>query len=490
MDLNNTSIAVHYAKEANYPHSAPFNPAEPYPECIGDNIDPTNQVYGEIREVLRKLNLDIENYNTVQWNPFGDFLSPGMTVFIKPNTVVHEHVDNKDVFSVIIHGSVLRAIIDYICIALKGEGRIIIGDSQLYSSHFEKAMDVAQIGKILDWYSRRTKISFECIDLRMNQAYRTYLYGRWGRKPIEKDPRGYRFVDLGDLSYFKDIDPERLRIAIASYRNMVKHHSNGKHEYLFPGSFLESDAVISIPKLKTHRRTAVTLALKNFMGLPSLKDSLPHFNIGSPEEGGDQYIHPSIRKRICTALHDQIQANPYIPVKFVCAVTKKLVWNSHKILPFKDDVYEAMWYGNDTLWRTLLDLNRAALFADKEGRLRSKQQRGFFGLIDGIIAGENNGPLRPDPVPAGVLIAGFNPVALDAVGATLMGFNMDKIPLIHRGFEDSKHNCPLFPAIPPENIRIANGLDTIKLSDLAINPPFKFEPHPGWKEHVELDFTN
>jgi uncharacterized protein (DUF362 family) len=490
MDLFNTTVSVYYTKDAHYPVSAPFDPPVSYPEYVGDGIDRTNHVYAEVREVLHHLNLDIENYNTKQWNPFGAFISPGMTVFIKPNTVVHEHTDNKDVFSVIVHGSVLRVIIDYVCIALKGEGRVIIGDSQLYSSHFAKAMDAAKIGSILDWYSGRTKISFECIDLRMNKAYRTYLYGRWGRKPVEQDPRGYRFVDLGELSYFRDIDPKRLRIAIASYKNMIKHHSNGNHEYLFPGSFLESEAVISIPKLKTHRRTAVTLALKNFMGLPSWKDSLPHFITGSPAEGGDQYIHPSIRKRICTVLHDRIQSNPYIPVKFVCAVTKKIIWNSHKILPFKDDVYEAMWYGNDTLWRTLLDLNRAALYADKEGKLRSTQQRSFFGLIDGIIAGEKNGPLRPDPVPAGVLIGGFNPVALDAVGATLMGFDIAKIPLITKGFEDRKQKCPLYPAAPAEDINIANEGNQLNLTDLATNPPFKFEPHPGWKGHVELDFRN
>lgn len=153
----------------------------------------------------------------------------------------------------------------------------------------------------------------------------SWMYGRWARPKVEQDPRGYQVVDLGNESYFKDIDPSRLRIAIASYKTMRKHHTETKHEYLFPDSVLQSDVIISLPKLKTHRRTAITLALKNFMGIPSLKDALPRFTVGAVSEGSDQYIHPSKRKDVVTFLHDQIQDNPFFPVKFVCPITKRLL---------------------------------------------------------------------------------------------------------------------------------------------------------------------
>ena len=107
---------------------------------------------------------------------------------------------------------------------------------------------------------------FQFYDERIPEGiYSGATFDKW-RKKVEQDPRGYRFVDLGDKSCFNDIDPKRLRIAIASYKNMYKHHSGGKHEYLFPQSVLDSDVIINIPKLKTHRRTAVTLAIKNLMG--------------------------------------------------------------------------------------------------------------------------------------------------------------------------------------------------------------------------------
>ncbi|MCK9417938.1 MAG: DUF362 domain-containing protein [Nitrospirae bacterium] len=478
-------VAVQFIeKEKGYPDRFPFDPPARYPEYTGTELDPNNQVYNGVRETFFRLGLDKAHFNTKDWNPFGDFIKPGMTVFIKANTVTHEHEQNKDVFSVIVHASVLRPVLDYVCRALDNDGRIIIGDSQLYYCDFQKAMVVSRIGKLLEWYAERTKVQFECFDLRINKAYRTWLYGRWGRKKVEQDPRGYRFVDLGKESYFNSIDPTRLRIAIAGHKNMFKHHSGGRHEYLFPGSFLQSDAVISIAKLKTHRRTGVTLALKNFMGIPALKDSLPHFMTGSVQEGGDQYIHPSRRKRIVTHLHDVIQTNPSIPVKFVCAIAKKALWNTHKIIPFKDDVFEAMWHGNDTLWRTLLDLCRAVMYADREGKIVDSPQRKLFYLIDGIVGGEKDGPLVPDPVKAGVLLAGFNAVTIDAVGATLMGFDINKIPLIKKGLDDRTHIHPVYDGTP-EAIRVLEGDRVYGLSEYGSLRNLGFEPHPQWKGHIE-----
>jgi uncharacterized protein (DUF362 family) len=478
-------VALHFIDGKGYPVKIPFDPPVQYPEYEGNSIDPQNHVYESVRNVLNNLGLDRDNFNTNNWNPFKELIKPGMTVFIKANTVTHEHEEGKNIFSVIVHASVLRPILDYVCKALKHEGRIIVGDSQLYYCNYEKALQVSQIGKLLEWYAEQTQVNFECFDLRINKAYRTWLYGRWGRTKVEHDPRGYRFVDLGEKSAFKGIDPSKLRIAVASYKNMYKHHSDGKHEYLFPKSFLESDVVISIPKLKTHRRTAITLALKNFMGVPALKDTLPHFMIGSPEEGGDQYIHPSLRKRICTKLHDQVQTNPLILVKFICAATKFVIWNSHKIIPFKDDVFEAMWYGNDTLWRTLQDLNKAVIYADREGKLSNEPQRKLFVLIDGIIGGEKDGPLVPDPVNAGVLIAGSNAVTIDAVAATMMGFDIKKIPLIQKILDGRENQLPLYTGTK-DDITVIEDEVAYSLEELKVRHNLHFEAHPAWKGHVEL----
>jgi uncharacterized protein (DUF362 family) len=478
-------VAVQFLDRKTYPEQVPFNPPERYPEYAGTSLDETNTVYAGVRDMLYRLELDRENYGSSEWNPFKDAIQPGMTVFIKPNTVAHVHGEKNDINSVIVHASVLRPILDYVCIALKNEGRIIIGDSQLIMSLFDEAMKASGIKSLLAWYRQQTHVSIECFDLRIVRTARSWLYGKWRKVSVENDPRGYRTVDLGDRSCFKGIDPSRLRIAVASYKQMYKYHSNGKHQYIIPQSFLESDVVINISKFKTHRRTAVTLALKNFMGIPALKDSLPHFITGSVSEGGDQYINPSIRKKIGTKLHDQIQSNPFMVVKFVCALVKYLMWHSQKVVPFKDNISEAMWHGNDTLWRTLLDLNRIVLYSSKDGAMQEVPQRKIFCVIDGIIAGEKNGPLAPDPVSAGVLIAGFSPVTVDVVGASLMGFDIDKIPLIRKALEANHGLLPLYEG-DRHTIEIIEHEGSYDLERYKKLRNLAFEAHPAWKGHVEL----
>jgi len=53
-----------------------------------------------------------------------------------------------------------------------------------------------------------------------------------------------------------------------------------------------------------------------------------------------------------------------------------------------------------------------------------------FVVVDGIVAGEGHGPTRCTPVKANTVIAGRDIVAVDAVGATFMGFTPEKIPYL------------------------------------------------------------
>jgi len=488
MDLKNNQVTVQMLDEKSYPKDLPFDPDQEFPEYEGSVGTETNEVYSGVREVLHHAGFDKDRYGTPQWNPLSDLVKPGMTVFIKPNTVRHYHMGGKDILSIINHASLLRPVIDYVLKALEGSGRIIIGDAQVTVGLFDEAYEVTRIRALLDWYRDKTTVPIECFDLRKERSVRTWMYGRWGKKKIEKDPRGYRFVDLGNWSCFKGIDPARLRIAVSSYKNMFKHHSGGRHEYLFPQSVLDSDVIINLCKLKTHRRTAITLAIKNFMGIPAWKDTLPHFMIRSPSEGGDQYINPSFRKNIITWLHDRVQSVPFVPAKFVFALTKNMLFNTKRIIPFKDDVFEAMWYGNDTLWRTLFDLNRGVLYADREGKIQQTQQRGYFAIIDGIIAGEKDGPVAVDPVPAGVLIGGSNPIAMDSVGSALMGFDIDKIPTVYKALPPANSwpegSPPLFFG-SLEEIKVNLNGSTLSFNQFKDSYNLGFEPHPSWKGHVE-----
>ena len=492
MRLTDTNVAFNFTNLKTYPQNSPFHPAEAFPEYQGKEIDPGNPVYGAVRDTLYAMGLDKENFGSPEWNPFKEIIEPGMTVFLKPNLVRHYHLLGKDVFSIIVHGSVYRPILDYILIALKGRGKVISGLAQVIFGDYESAMKITGIRGIIEYHRKNQKVEIQDFDTRYVRGARTWLYGKWGRPEVKKDPLGYQWIDMGELSHFKDIDPTRLRIAIGSYKNMIKHHSNGKHEYLFPKSVLSCDALISVPKLKTHRRTAVTMALKNHFGLPAWKETLPHWICGSPEEGGDQYIYPSKRKAFGTRLHDVIQSSPYVPVKLAAAILKKIVWNSQLIVPFRDPVYEAMWWGNDTLWRTQLDINRAFFYSNKEGVLQDKPTRNYFVFVDGITAGENDGPNACDPLYPGILSCGHNPVAYDAAGATLMGFDIEKIKVIKNGLT-LEHPKPLFTGDPNDfHIAVREADGTLREFDFE---SFKAAYHLGfnaqthWRGHVERPVT-
>jgi uncharacterized protein (DUF362 family)/ferredoxin len=52
-------------------------------------------------------------------------------------------------------------------------------------------------------------------------------------------------------------------------------------------------------------------------------------------------------------------------------------------------------------------------------------------IMDGFVGMMGDGPAAGSPANARLLIGGFDPVAMDAVATTLMGFTPSKIPMIH-----------------------------------------------------------
>jgi hypothetical protein len=80
----------------------------------------------------------------------------------------------------------------------------------------------------------------------------------------------------------------------------------------------------------------------------------------------------------------------------------------------------------------VLDLNRILFYADREGIVRDRPQRRYLAIVDGIIAGEGEGPLASTPRHAGLLIAGRDPALVDAACARAMGYGERSIRMIHR----------------------------------------------------------
>jgi hypothetical protein len=139
-------------------------------------------------------------------------------------------------------------------------------------------------------------------------------------------------------------------------------------------------------------------------------------------------------------------------------------------------IVEGSWYGNDTVWRCIKDLNTIVLFADAQGMLQEVPQRQYLCIGDGIIAGDKEGPMRQRPRLAGLIVSGLSAVAVDRVAAHVMGFDFQKIPQIREGFKNE--HWTLTPFAENEIVWRSN-VGAVQEINLL------FEPPANWKGHIE-----
>ena len=123
------------------------------------------------------------------------------------------------------------------------------------------------------------------------------------------------------------------------------------------------------------------------------------------------------------------------------------------------------------------------MYADKNGYIQDSPARQMFCIVDGIVGGEGNGPLDPTPKPAGIIVAGENPVAVDLVCAGIMGFDFAKLPLPNRSFV--AHPFPLVAFDACDVIAHSNDDNFGRNILLLRDPIFDFKPHFGWEGNIE-----
>lgn len=431
--LDNLDVAIASGTSC-YPTESPFHPPQTYPEYpyAEKHTDPGNQVYAMVRESLRLLRLDEASFGRDEWNPLGGLISPGQRVLIKPNFVLHFNAGGGPLDAVVTHPSVIRAIVDYVLIALQDEGEIVVGDSPQMNcdwTSLHKATGMDRLASYLQRASAERGIKFQLVDFRAEQTF--YKHGIvWNRKPLGDGASPVR-VSLGTESFMEAIDSTRLYGADYCRGETVRAHAGHRHEYVIAPAVLSSDVVISVPKLKVHRKVGTTLNLKNMVGVNADKNHLAHYRVGSPSKGGDEFSSPGWDDRAERLLSDFLLGTNWRSGKYpflAWRAFRKLLRRVKQTRTGSAFAY-GNWHGNDTAWRMVLDLNKILLFADCEGKLRPEPARRYFSVIDGVVGGEGEGPLHPDAYASGVVLAGFNPVAVDWTATRLMGFDPAEIPL-------------------------------------------------------------
>ena len=490
-------VAAVKLDEACYPSVAPFHPAEAYPEYPwgADDLSASNAVYAGVRRALQLAGLDSDHIGMRQWNPLGGLIEPGMRVVVKPNFVVSRHRGGKDIFSIITHASVLRAVLDYVVLALRGEGHIIVADGPQYDCNWQELLAVTQLPRVLDFYTKLPRLSVGLIDLRYYWSRGRHFASQL--EPLLGDPAGSLIVNLGRRSALYDkAHPEKLYGAVYHRNETIAHHQGEVHEYCVSRTVMEADVVISVPKLKVHKKVGVTLNAKGLVGICTNKNYLVHYTLTPPSCGGDQYPDKLLTPmeeaiiRLERWMYDHLLAPRWLPLEIL---HRSIYWlHNHttrhlgiKVDERKRELDAGNWYGNDSAWRMTVDLMRVFHFADCQGRVQSTPQRRTFSVIDGVVGGEGNGPLVPDPVAAGIVLAGDNLLAVDLVATRLMGFDPLKTPMYRTLLDDPEFD---FGIRSLEDIEVRTfEADWVDCLWDHQNRFLGFAPHRGWAGHLEVE---
>lgn len=344
-----------------------------------------NPCYPLVEEALMLLNPDEPE------NPLCNIVRPGDTVVIKPNWCT------QYIFPIpITHPSLVHPVAELA--AKAGAAKVRIVEAPMTMAHSAT------------WFYGPTYLNIK--------PWLEYLAGKYPKTVFEhKDGNAddFTWVTLGDRSLLKDMPRE------------VLYHDNGPvlddmfydvpdsrgfdprgyriGLYAIANSYLDCDVFINFPKMKTHIWTGVTIALKNMMGLNLI--STIH---KMPEERVEEYMardDPSKAREAGMRDVPHFDGRRYPPDKrFLGATT------------------------NDVLWRSLCDLNRILLYCDAGGRLHDNRQRRRLNIVDGIIGTDGDGPIKDARVHSSTIVAGEDPVRVDAVCTRLMGYEPSSMILI------------------------------------------------------------
>lgn len=488
MMIGNGVVSVIKKEIYEYPKKENmFRPSYKYAEYPFEEISPEpNEVYDSVREALYKLDLDVEHYGTKEWNPLKDYVTMGDNVLIKPNLVMDFNQNPQGGTDCLYtQPAVVAAIIDYVIIALHGSGKIVIGDAPMQECKFEKLISESGYDKLVDYYKLKG-YDIQLVDFR---GLKSTVVGRVHKATVDSSVE-YTEIDLGQESEFAGQNKamaKRMRITNYDPRILNEHHDSIRNEYCISQYILNADVIINMPKPKSHRKAGATISLKNFVGANARKEYLPHHTMGAKSEGGDEYLKKNCLHFFCSKMFDvknKYEAEgKYKRAAFAMCIAGLINRIFSKMV---SDFSEGSWYGNDTISRTITDLNKIVYYADREGKMCDIPQRKLLIVADMIVSGEKEGPVCPSPKKVGIIAAGTNPVCFDKCIATLMGFDWKKIPTIVRAgnISSTKKLCDL--NISPIIVSNDSALNNKSIGELDGMQLYHFEPTSGWKDHIEL----
>lgn len=408
-------------------------------------------------------------------------------IVLKPNWVREAHLERPGQWDyVITHPVLISAVLRKVLELMPAGGRISIIDGPEFSSSFDKLLSYFPVTRWKEQASHKN-ITIEIIDLR-EEIWEDDGHVVVKRSKNPGDFRGTTEVNLrGNLSEFDGHVKSKQGYygADSDISETNKAHDGYNNLYRVSRTVIECDLFINLPKLKTHKKAGITCCLKNLVGINTYRNFLPHCSLGINEEGGDQFYLSGIKQRIegklMPLVHQYIRTSPFLSKVFSPFMRLgKNIFGNNKVT-----IRGGAWFGNDTIWRMILDINKVLFYASPDGILKQdspENRKKYIAVVDAILCGESNGPKIPDPKRLNYIIQGSNPAVVDAVCSEIMGFDHDKIPMIRNAFMISRFPIVKFAA---EEVSAVFEDGEYGLADIPDTKKSLFIPSDGWIGHIE-----
>jgi uncharacterized protein (DUF362 family) len=436
-----------------------------------------------VRSALAAAGCDAAHVGTRDWNPFEDFVDRGSRVHVLPNFVSHRRgfePDERTFFAKVTHASVLQPVVEY-AIRAAGSARLVtLGNAPIQGCNFEKVLEETGTRRLVSEFFAARGDEIEVADLRGVRS----VFGPGGAL-IERADTAEPMVeiDLGGDSLLEPLytNGRQPQFRVADYAGTItaSYHAPGRHVYVFNRRVLDAGLVISVPKLKAHEKVGLTCALKGSVGAIARKECLAHHRRGGPGDGGDEISRNLPLAGLTSSLLEYVSNQPVNAWSNLLRVAATTSFRAFRLLA--PGTMGGSWSGNDTAWRMALDIARILRYATPQGAMAGTPQRQHVAVVDGIVSGEGDGPLHPQPRHDGVILFGTDPCLVDWACALVFGWDPQRIPLVRESFTLARY--PLTDARPRDLRLVLNGADvTPDALRREFDPPHL--PPVGWRTHI------
>lgn len=388
----------------------------------------------------------------------------GKNVMLKPNWV-KEDTAPYDSVCLRTNDNLLLCVVRYL-VSLS-PAKLLVADAPIQDCNWDLMLK-SEVRKELENISAESHVPILIKDLRRVQT-------NFHENTTSRDLHGmdeYLIFDMGEKSNLEPITDNKKSFRVTNYDpdKMAKVHSKGVHKYCIAKEVFDYDVIITMPKTKTHRMAGLTNSLKILIGINGDKEYLPHHRIGAKESGGDCYKGKNPLRHLAELLSDA--SNRHIGKWQFHLLRRSAILCWLLSFPGKKRFLNAGWYGNDTIWRTVLDLNYVAAYGKNDGTIADTPQRQLLTICDEIVCGQGDGPLYPKPLPMGIIAVSNNAYLMDIVAGTLMDLNIDKIPLLKAATD----------IVGGKSFTIMMNDRSVSLKDLRAYA-VKAELPPGWVDY-------